>query len=73
MWDWQVIAGLVALVGTPWATLTYVVRRIIRGELVPRTVMVDRMSDKDASIAALEATVAELRKQQAILLGRPSP
>lgn len=42
---------------------------ILRGWLIPRRVHLDRMGDRDATIAALEETVREQKKQLAILAG----
>lgn len=71
MWDWQVIVGVVALCGTPWVVLAWIVRRVVRGDLISRAVHLDRVSDLKAAIAALDDTVGERDRQIAILLGKP--
>ncbi len=72
MGQWQIVAGLAALSSSGWAIVAFVVRRIVRGELISRAVHLDRVADLKATITALEATVAEEREQKAILLGKPA-
>jgi hypothetical protein len=69
---WDSLAQL-AIQGGPWGLVSLCVVSILRGWLVPRRVHLDRVSDLKATIAALEATVAEREKQVSILLGRPVP
>jgi hypothetical protein len=69
VWDWQSIAIAVGLVGTPWATLTYIVRRIVRGELISRTVHLDRVNDLQRQADQWKA-VAELADKRADLRER---
>ena len=71
MGQWQVIVGIVALCGTPWAIVAWIARRIIRGDLIPRAAHLDRVGDLRATITALEDTVAEKDRQIGILLGKP--
>lgn len=58
-----------AIQGGPWGLVGLVVVSLIRGWLIPRTTHRDRIADYRAAIADKDATIAELRAQQAILLG----
>jgi hypothetical protein len=49
----------------------WIVRLVMTGRLISRTVHLDRVNDLKAAIAALEATVTERERQISILMGRP--
>lgn len=67
MWD---SLSTLAIHGGPWGLVGLYSVSILRGWLIPRRWHLDRVGDLKEAIAALEETVAELKQQQALLMGR---
>lgn len=60
----------VAVQGGPWGLIALVVVSLVRGWLVPRSAHRERIDDYKATIVAKDVTIAELRDQLSILLGK---
>lgn len=66
---WESIGLLAAKTG-PLGIVALAVISLIQGWLIPRRTHEDRVADLKATIAALEATVAERERQISIMLER---
>ncbi len=67
MWD---SLSTLAIQGGPWGLVSLYTVSVLLGRLIPRRTHLDRVGDLKEAIAALEETVAELKQQQALLMGR---